>query len=105
MSDILKTDIQYLSGVGPKRADLLRKELQIKCFEDLLYYFPYKYVDRSKFYTIREINSSLPYIQIKGCITNFETVGYRRNKRLIANFTDDTGTIELVWLRGFHWIK
>lgn len=105
MSANLKTDIQYLSGVGPKRADLLRKELQIRCFEDLLYYFPYKYVDRSKFYTIREINSSLPYIQIKGCITNFETVGYRRNKRLVANFTDDTGTIELVWFRGVQWIK
>jgi len=105
MSDILKTDIQYLSGVGPKRADLLRKEIQIRCFEDLLYYFPYKYVDRSKFYTIREINSSLPYIQIKGRITNFETVGYKRNKRLVANFTDDTGTIELVWFRGFQWIK
>ncbi len=105
MSDILKTDIQYLSGVGPKRADLLRKELQIRCFEDLLYYFPYKYVDRTKFYTIREINSSLPYIQIKGRITSFETVGYKRNKRLVANFTDDTGTIELVWFRGIQWIK
>lgn len=105
MSDSLKTDIQYLSGVGPKRADLLRKELQIRCFEDLLYYFPYKYVDRSKFYTIREINSSLPYIQIKGRITSFETVGYRRNKRLVADFTDDTGTIELVWFRGVQWIK
>ena len=105
MSDILKTDIQYLSGVGPKRADLLRKELQIKCFEDLLYYFPYKYVDRTKFYTIREINSSLPYIQIKGRITGFKTAGYRRNKRLVADFTDDTGTIELVWFRGIQWIQ
>lgn len=105
MSDILKTDIQFLSGVGPKRAELLRKELQINYFEDLLYYFPYKYIDRTKFYTIREVNSNLPYIQIKGYITGFKTAGHHRNKRLIAEFSDNTGIIELVWFRGSQWIK
>ena len=105
MPDILKTDIQFLNGVGPKRAELLRKELQINYFEDLLYYFPYKYIDRTKFYTIREINSNLPYIQIKGHITGFKTAGNRRNKRLVAEFSDNTGIIELVWFRGVQWIK
>jgi ATP-dependent DNA helicase RecG len=105
MSEFLKQDIKFLPGVGPKRADLLNKELSIFCLEDLLYYFPYKYIDRSKFYRINEIQSCLPYIQIRGRILGFKTIGVRNKKRLIAGFTDETGIIELVWFKGIKWIQ
>jgi len=105
MADILKNEIQFLPGVGPKRAELLRNELNINTFGDLLYHFPYKYIDRSKFYSIREINSSLPYIQIKGKITSLKAAGPKYKKRLVAEFTDGSGTVELVWFKGTRWIK
>ncbi len=101
----LKDDIKFLTGVGPKRAELLGKELGIYTLEDLLYYFPYKYIDRTKFYKIKEISSSLPYIQIKGKISSIEIVGQPRKQRLVAKFYDDTGTVELVWFKGIKWIK
>ena len=105
MSDLLSNDIQYLPGVGPKRAELLNKELGIKNFGDLLYYFPYKYIDRTKFYTVSEIRSNLPYIQVKGRVGSLHAVGARNRKRLVAEFSDGTGTIELVWFQGVSWIK
>ena len=94
----------YLAGVGPKRAETLRKEANIISFEDMLYYFPYKYVDRSRFYTIREINGEMPYIQLKGRIVMFDFAGEGRTKRLIGKFTDGTGTIDLVWFQGLKFI-
>ena len=100
----LSTDIMYLTGVGPKRAELLKKELNITTFGDLLYFFPYKYVDRSKFYKISEITGDLPHIQIVGQITLFQEAGVGRKKRLTANFTDGTGVIELVWFKGLKWV-
>lgn len=103
-TDILDTDIQYLKGVGPKRAELLRKELNIFTYKDLLYFFPYKYIDRSKFYRISEIDTNLAFIQIKGRITGFRTEGAKYKQRLIARFADDSGTIELVWFRGIQWV-
>jgi ATP-dependent DNA helicase RecG len=103
-TDILDSDIQYLKGVGPKRAELLRKELNIFTYKDLLYFFPYKYIDRSKFYKISEIDTNLAFIQIKGRITGFRTEGAKYKQRLIAKFTDDTGSIELVWFRGIQWV-
>jgi ATP-dependent DNA helicase RecG len=105
MPDLLSNDIQYLPGVGPKRAELLSRELNIKTFGDLLYYFPYKYIDRTKFYTISEVRSNLPYIQVKGRIGSLHTIGARNRKRLVAEFSDGTGTIELVWFQGVNWIK
>jgi len=104
MQQFLSQDIQFLPGVGPKRAEILRKEINIQTFEDLLFYFPYKYIDRSRFYTIREINADLPYIQIKGRITGYTTVGRGPGKRLSAGFTDGQGMIELVWFKGAKWI-
>jgi ATP-dependent DNA helicase RecG len=94
----------YLQGVGPKRADLLRKELNIFTLRDLLYYFPFKYVDRSKFYSISEITSDSPYIQIIGQISRFQEVGGGRKKRLTAVLSDGTGSIELVWFKGLKWV-
>lgn len=101
----LSSDIMYLTGVGPKKAELLRKELNIFTFGDLLYYFPYKYIDRSKIYKISEVVDGLPYIQIVGQIVRVEEVGIGRKKRLTAMFSDETGMIELVWFTGLKWIS
>ncbi len=104
MSDFLDQDIKFLQGVGPKRAELLNKEINLRCFKDLLYYFPYRYIDRTKFYSIRELHDELPYIQLKGMITGYNKIGARNKQRLIATFTDGTGSIELIWFRGEKWI-
>ncbi|MEA3443088.1 MAG: ATP-dependent DNA helicase RecG [Bacteroidota bacterium] len=102
---ILNTDIKFLPGVGPKKAEMLNKELSIYTYHDLLYHFPYKYVDRSKFYTISEVNSTEAYIQIRGKITSFELAGQKYKSRFIAHFSDGTGSIELLWFKGVKWIK
>ncbi len=102
--DIAKADIKYIQGIGAKRAELLNKELNVRSVEDLLYYFPYRYIDRSRTYTIREITGSMPYIQLKGRILSFEMMGEGTGKRLSAQFTDGTGTIELVWFKGAKFI-
>src|SRR4030042_658191 len=104
MQDFLDTNITYLTGVGPKRAELLSKELNIFTFRDLLYYFPYKYVDRTKFYKISELDPDLPYVQIKGVIKGYITEGRGAGKRLVAEFHDDTGSIKLIWFKGQKWI-
>lgn len=104
MFDIATRDIKYLTGVGPQRAALLNKELGIYSLRDLLYNFPYKYVDRSRFYLIRELDGSLPYIQLKGRIMSFESVGEGRQRRLIAHLTDGTGFVDLVWFKGINYI-
>ena len=104
MQDFLDTDITYLPGVGPKRAELLNSELSIYTYRDLLYYFPYKYIDRTRFYKISELDPDLPYVQVKGVIKGFYVEGRGQGKRLIADFQDDTGIIKLVWFKGTKWI-
>jgi ATP-dependent DNA helicase RecG len=94
----------YLPGAGPKKAEVLAQEAGIASCEDLLYYFPYKYVDRSRFYKVCEVNGDMPYIQLKGRITLFDVVGELRSKRLIAKFTDGTGFMDLVWFKGLKYI-
>ncbi len=96
-SDLRRMDVQYLPGVGPKRAELLRKELGIATFHDLIYYFPFRYVDRSTIHHISEIDGEMPYIQLRGRFVTFTTAGEGRKRRLQALFTDGTGTIEVVW--------
>jgi len=98
------TDIKYLPGVGAKRADLLNKELGIQSVEDLLRHYPYKYVDRSRFYYLHEISEDMPFIQVKGQIIRFEKVGEGHNQRLTAIFTDGHNTIELVWFKGVKYV-
>lgn len=105
MTDQSQTDIKFLIGVGPKKAEILNKEINVFSVEDLLYYFPYKYIDRSRIYFIHEIDGNMPYIQIKGRITGFETFGEGRKKRLVAHFTDGTGFIDLVWFQGAKFIE
>ncbi len=104
MYDLTTRDIQYLSGVGPQRAALLAKELGVSSMQDLLYNFPYKYVDRSRLYYVHEIDGNMPYIQLKGKILRYETVGTGRKMRLVAHFTDGTGVIDLVWFNGAKFI-
>lgn len=104
MFDLATRDIKYLSGVGPQRASVLNKELGIYSLHDLLYYFPYKYVDRSRIYYIQEIDGTMPYIQLKGEILSFETAGEGRQRRLIAHFSDGTGVVDLVWFQGIKYL-
>ena len=102
--EFLDTDITYLQGVGPKRAELLNKELGIFTFRDLLYYFPFKYIDRTRFYKIAELDPDLPFVQIRGIIKGYSTEGQGAGKRLVADFQDETGTLKLVWFKGGKWI-
>ena len=102
--EFLDTEITYLQGVGPKRAELLNKELNIFIFRDLLYYFPYKYIDRTRFYKIDELDPDLPFVQIRGIIKGYSTEGHGTGKRLVADFQDETGTLKLIWFKGGKWI-
>lgn len=104
MLDLSTRDIKYLPGVGPQRASLLAKELNIVSFKDLLYYFPYKYVDRSRIYTIREIDGNMPYIQLRGKFLSFETFGEGRQRRLVGHFSDGTGVMDSVWFQGLKFV-
>ena len=103
--DILSQDIMYLSGVGPKRKDILSHQLNIKTWGDLLEYYPYKYVDRSKIYRINELSGTIPYVQIKGKILSFEEfVTGPRKKRIVAHFSDGFGVADLVWFNGSKYV-
>lgn len=104
MNQLLQQDIKFLSGVGPKRAELLNKELKVFTLEDLLRYYPYKYIDRSKVYAIREIDRAAAYIQLRGKITAFSKEGARPKERVVANFTDGTGSVDLVFFQGIKYI-
>ncbi len=105
MSEFLAQDIKFLPGVGPKRAEILKKELKIETFGDLINYFPYKYIDRTKFYKINEIHAQMPHIQVKGKILSLDLTGAGSKQRLTARFADETGVIELVWFQGIKWQK
>lgn len=104
MFDLATRDIKYLPGVGPQRATVLEKELGIRSLQDLLYYFPYKYIDRSRLYYVHEIDGNMPYIQLRGQILSFEEVGEGYRKRLVAHFSDGTGVVDLVWFKGLKFV-
>ncbi len=103
--DILDKELTYLPGVGPRRAELLRKELGVVTFYDLLQHFPFKYIDRSRFYRIAEIDSEMPAVQIRGFIRGYVLEGQGKGKRLTAEFADETGSLRLVWFKGVKWIS
>lgn len=103
MLDLDQRDVKYLPGVGPARAALLKSELQISTLQDLLYYFPYKYIDRSRIFQIREVDGTMPYIQLKGKILSFEQIGEGRKQRLVAHFSDGSGVADLVWFSGIKY--
>lgn len=104
MSGILDQDIMYLPGVGPKRKEILVSQLNIRTWGDLLEYYPYKYVDRSKVYAIRELTGDMPLVQIKGAIQSFEEFGEGRKKRIVAHFSDGRSVVDLVWFGAKNWV-
>ncbi|MGA0041853.1 MAG: ATP-dependent DNA helicase RecG [Flavobacteriaceae bacterium] len=104
-TEVLQTPIDYLKGVGSNRAQLLRKELGVHTFQDLLNIFPNRYIDRTKFYSISELSPSSAEVQVIGQIVDIQEVGQQRGKRLAATFQDATGSMELVWFRGHKWIR
>ena len=104
-NNVLQTPIEYLKGVGPGRSALLRQELSIHTFQDLLHLFPNRYIDRTQYHKISDLVNTGAEVQIIGTITHVETVDQKRGKRLVAEFSDDTGLMELVWFRGHKWIK
>lgn len=103
--DILDTPIEYLKGVGPKRAEVFRKEFNIFTFRDLLHYYPYRHVDKSHIHHVSDIVEDGSYIQLRGRITGAQVMGQQRSKRLVAQFSDETGHIELVWFNGIKWVQ
>ena len=103
--NILDQDIMYLPGVGPRRKEILSKELDIRSWRDLIEYYPYKYVDRSRIYTVREMTGDMPFVQLKGKIVSFEEYDQgARKKRIVAHFTDGTSFVDLVWFNGSKYI-
>lgn len=103
--DILTSPVEYLKGVGPQRADLLKKELGIFTFTDLLHHFPHRHVDKTKVCLISDINTSTEYIQVAGTLLTMETVGMKRGKRIVAQLKDKSGFLELAWFQGLSWIQ
>jgi ATP-dependent DNA helicase RecG len=100
----LDSPIEYLKGVGPMRAELLKKELGIFTYSQLLNFYPFRYIDRTRFYKVNELNPELPLVQIVGRVTGKEMVGEKHKRRIVAKFTDETGTIELVWFQSLKWV-
>lgn len=105
MLDTATRNIKFLPGVGEQRATLLNRELAIHSLNDLLYYFPYKYIDRSKVYRVSELGGQLQHVQLVGEIRSFEELGEGASRRLVAHFTDGTAFVDLVWFRGIKFIK
>ena len=103
--NLMQTALVYLKGVGPERARLLKEELQLRTYQDLLHFFPNRYIDRSRFYQINKLPQNNAEIQIKGQITSVSYIQQKRGKRMIASFEDETGSMELVWFRGHKWIR
>jgi len=102
--DVLQTPIEYLKGVGPNRANLLKQELNLHTFQDLLHLFPHRYIDRSTFYKIKDLPLNASEVQIKGQIIKVDLIRQKRGKRMVATFTDGDNQMELVWFRGYQWI-
>ncbi|MBK8953629.1 MAG: ATP-dependent DNA helicase RecG [Chitinophagaceae bacterium] len=105
LAHILSSPIEYLKGVGPLRADLLKKELGIFTFADMLDHFPYRHIDRTKLNTVAEISPATDFVQVAGVLQGFDIVGQRQGKRLVAQLRDKTGTIELTWFQGLSWVQ
>ena len=104
MNNYLQQEIKFLPGVGPKRAAILQSELDIYTFSDLLYYYPFKHVDRSRFYTVRELEESSPWVQLRGRIISVQKIGEPHRERLSVTFADQTGTIQLVFFKGVNYL-
>ena len=104
-NNFVNTKIEFLKGVGPLKADVLRKELGISVFGDLIKHYPFRYIDRSKFHPIASLIEEMSYVQVKGTISNIKVFGAKRATRMSAILSDGTGQMELVWFQGIKWIK
>ena len=104
MQDLRQQDITYLPGIGPARARLLREELGIHTWHDLLYYFPFKHIDRSRLYKISELSTDMPFVQVRGQFLSFEEMGVGRKKHLVGHFTDGEMVMDTVWFASFQYI-
>ena len=105
IQNLLQTPIEYLKGVGPNRAEVLKKELNIESYRDLINFFPNRYIDKTGFYKISQLQRNSSEVQIVGKIVHMKMVEQKRGKRLVADFVDDTGKMELIWFRGHKWIR
>jgi ATP-dependent DNA helicase RecG len=105
VQDLLRTSIEFLKGVGPQRAALLRTELDVHTYFDLLQHFPFRYVDRTRFHNVKDLQEDMPQAQLRGILGPLRTVGEKQRRRLTASFTDPTGTVELVWFKGVRWLQ
>lgn len=103
--NVLATPIEYLKGVGPKRAEVFKKEAGIHFCADLMYYFPFRYIDRSQFHRTTDVRDDMPFVQLKVRLRHVEEMGVKRSKRLVAKMEDDAGEIELIWFKGIKWVK
>lgn len=101
----LSTPIEYLKGVGPQRADVLKKELSIFTYQDLINHYPFRYVDRTKFYKVRELSADLSSVQLLARLISKEIIGEKHSRRLVAKLRDETGVVELVWFQGIRWVE
>jgi ATP-dependent DNA helicase RecG len=104
LSSFFETSIEFLKGVGPQRAALLQKELKIFSFGDLIQHYPFRYEDRTKFYSTKEVHDLMPYVQLKGKFTDFELIGVKNKRRLVGYFSDADGDLEMVWFQGINWV-
>ncbi|ADY53332.1 ATP-dependent DNA helicase RecG [Pseudopedobacter saltans DSM 12145] len=102
---IFNTPIEYLKGVGPQRAEVLKKEIGVFTYQDLLHYYPFRYIDKTRYYKINEIGFDFPLVQILVRLKSFEVIGEKQSKRLVARVVDETGELELVWFKGLKWIE
>ncbi len=105
MDTLLQTEIKFLPGVGPRRAEILQKELGVNTFDDLLRHYPYKYTDRTRFYTVAEVAADQAYIQLRGKLTSLDLVGKKPRVRLVARFEDSSGSMEFIWFQGIKWVQ
>lgn len=101
---MLDTPIEYLKGIGPQRAEILKKDLGIFLYRDFITYYPFRYVDRTRFHRVSEISEEMPYVQLRGVVEGMEILGQKNAKRLVVLFRDNTGIIELVWFKGYNWM-
>ncbi|RZK15897.1 MAG: ATP-dependent DNA helicase RecG, partial [Pedobacter sp.] len=104
-NSILDTPVEFIKGVGPSRADVLKKDLGLFTFQDMLAHYPFRYIDRTKYFKINQINPDSQYIQIIGRIISKKVIGDKRTKRIVAVFKDDTGIMELVWFQSLKWVE
>ena len=104
-STLLSNPIEYLKGVGPLRADMLKKELSLFTFNDLLHHFPYRHIDKTKVSTIASISPEMDFIQVKGVLQAIDIIGVKRSKRMVTQLKDETGILELTWFQGIQWVQ